>query len=100
MSGIASMLASAASNQAPIDMSTERSKQKVERHRESISNEEGPELETGFSPLHLAVMNSAKPAVIYLLVKVNPCCAHLKTSRGRTALDHCRRIDACDGRDK
>lgn len=87
VSGIASMFACAAPNQAAIDMSTERSKRKVERHRESIYNEEGPEVERGFSPLHLAVMNSAKSSVIYLLVKVNPRCVHLKTSRGRTALD-------------
>lgn len=49
--------------------------------------EDGREVETGFSPLHLAVINSASPSVIELIVKVNSRCIHLKTSRGRTALD-------------
>lgn len=52
----------------------------------SVSND-SKMVETGFCPLHLAVISHASPSVIELLVKVNPRSIHLKTSRGRTALD-------------
>merc|ERR1719223_1384620 len=47
----------------------------------------GPKIETGFSALHLAVMNGADPEIIELLIDTNPRCVHIKTTRGRTALD-------------
>eukprot|EP00551_Chaetoceros_affinis_P013920 CAMPEP_0203687702 /NCGR_PEP_ID=MMETSP0091-20130426/664_1 /ASSEMBLY_ACC=CAM_ASM_001089 /TAXON_ID=426623 /ORGANISM="Chaetoceros affinis, Strain CCMP159" /LENGTH=500 /DNA_ID=CAMNT_0050557103 /DNA_START=105 /DNA_END=1607 /DNA_ORIENTATION=- len=88
VSGIASMFACAAPHQAALEMAHERSIRKQEKSRTNkASNDEGPKVETGFSPLHLAVMNSASPAIIEILIKVNRRSIHLKTSRGRTALD-------------
>ena len=89
VSGIASMFACAAPHQAALEMAHERSKRKDERTRRMnrANNDDGPKVETGFSPLHLAVMNSASPTIIGLLIKVNTRSIHLKTSRGRTALD-------------
>ncbi len=49
--------------------------------------DETPQIETGFSPLHLAVINSANPSAIQSIVNTNPKCVHLKSSQGRTALD-------------
>jgi len=88
-SGIASMFACAAPHQAAIEMANERNKRRAERNEGRIkaSHNDGLLIETGFSPLHLAVMNSASPSVVGLLIKVNSRCLHLKTSKGRTALD-------------
>lgn len=87
VSGIASMFACAAPNQAAIEMASERTKRRQERTSRPKYEEEGPKVETGFSPLHLAVMNSASPSVVELLIRINARSIHLKTSRGRTALD-------------
>jgi ankyrin repeat protein len=90
VSGIASMFACAAPNQAAIEMADEKNQRREERNNSRAKREDeddGPKVETGFSPLHLAVMNSAGSSVIELLIKVNPRTIHLKTSRGRTALD-------------
>jgi len=43
--------------------------------------------ETGWTPLHLAVLNGAESAVISLIVAANPQCVFVKTNRGRMALD-------------
>lgn len=60
-----------------------------QKRSSSFSMEEfsGPKIETGFSALHLAVMNGAAPEIIELLIDTNPRCVHIKTTRGRTALD-------------
>ena len=89
VSGIASMFACAAPNQAAIELANERARRKQERSKSRYdhNDEEGPKVETGFSPLHLAVMNSASTSVIDMLIKVNPRSIYLKTSQGRTALD-------------
>jgi hypothetical protein len=84
-SGIASMFACAAPHQAAIEMA-ENARAK-RREGRSIKTETGPKTETGFSALHLAVMNRADSTTIESLLNVNPNCLHLKTSRGRTALD-------------
>lgn len=91
---IKGMFACAAPHQAAIEIAYEKSKKRKERQRKArqlrsqeSNREEGPKMETGFSPLHLAVMNNAPPTVIQLLVDTNPECIHLKTNRGRTALD-------------
>lgn len=81
VSGLANMIASTASNQAVIEMINDRSKRGAARF------EEESKLETGFSPLHFAIMNSAEPSVIEVLTRVSPRSIYLKTSRGRTALD-------------
>ena len=83
------MFACAAPNQAAIEVAYEKSKKKKERSKRQVREEdgEGPKMETGFSPLHLAVMNNAPPSVIQSMVDTNPDCVHLKTNRGRTALD-------------
>lgn len=82
VSGLASYFACASPTQAELELIEESKMQ-----RKGASNESnGPEIETGFSPLHLAVMNSAHPAIVELFVKTNPKCVHLKTSKGRTPL--------------
>ena len=86
-SGVASFFACAAPSQAELELA-----QEVEKKREKSSSkvdtfDEGPQIETGFAPLHLAVMNSAHPSVIDLLLNANAKCAQLKSSKGRTALD-------------
>jgi hypothetical protein len=87
-SGIASFFACGAPSQTELEIA-----QMMENNRKqsvrSISEEsnEGPQIETGFSPLHLAIMNSAHPSAIELLIKANPKCINLKTSKKRTALD-------------
>ena len=43
--------------------------------------------ETDLSPLHLAILNNASPNIVDYLLNSNPYCLHLKTSKGRTALD-------------
>lgn len=89
-SGIASFFACAAPSQAELELAYEAEKRKEEVNAKYPANnnyEEGPQIETGFTPLHLAVMNSAKPAAIQILVETNPKCVHLKSSKGRTALD-------------
>lgn len=50
--------------------------------------DEGPLVETGFSPLHLAILNNANPIAIQMIVTTDPSCIRLKTSMGRTA-QHC-----------
>lgn len=89
-SGIASFFACAAPSQAELELAYEAEKRREEVNAKYPLNddiEEGPQIETGFTPLHLAVMNRAKPAAIQLLVETNPKCVHLKSSKGRTALD-------------
>jgi len=90
-SGIASFFACAAPHQASIEMANERAKRKEEKKKSkqfSHSHEDdGSKTETGFSALHLAVINSTDPSVISLILRLNSRCIHLKTSRGRTALD-------------
>jgi len=86
---IASLFACAAPNQAAIELREERYRkkeqfqQKLNRYKVS----EDPMIETGFSPLHLAVLNNASSAIIEKLIKADRLCLHLKTSQGRTALD-------------
>ena len=91
VSGIASMFACAAPNQAAVEIANERARRKQQRNKsrydDDDDDDEGPKVETGFSPLHLAVMNSASTSVIDMLIKVNPKSINLKTSQGRTALD-------------
>jgi len=43
--------------------------------------------ETGWTPLHLAVLNGSESAVIKLIVSANPQCVFVKTNRGRMAID-------------
>jgi len=43
--------------------------------------------ETGWTPLHLAVINGANSDVIALLIKANPQCVFVKSNRGRMAID-------------
>jgi len=88
-SGIASFFACAAPSQVELEIAHEaeqRRRESAKQHSEE-SFEEGPQIETGFSPLHLAVMNSAHSSAIGALVETNPKCINLKTSKGRTALD-------------
>lgn len=47
----------------------------------------GPKIESGWTPLHLAVMNGASSDIIGMLLDANLQCAFIKTTRGRTALD-------------
>lgn len=54
----------------------------------SDDDDEVPAVETGFSPLHLAILNQANPAAVKVIVETDPQCIHLKTTMGRTAL-HC-----------
>jgi len=89
-SGIANFFACAAPSQAELELAYEAEKRREEvnaKYPQNNDTEEGPQIETGFTPLHLAVMNRAKPASIQLIVEVNPKCVHLKSSKGRTALD-------------
>jgi len=92
-SGLASYFACGAPTQAELELVEESrvmkmklAQQQEEEEEEEEEIDEGPQIETGFSPLHLAVMNSAHPSIIDLLIKVNEKCVHLKTSKGRTAL--------------
>ena len=48
---------------------------------------QGPKIESGWTPLHLAVMNGSSPDIIEMLLDTNEQCAFIKTTRGRTALD-------------
>ena len=81
-SGIASLFSCGAS--PPV----EQQRKPLSSRSSSFSLEEsGPKIETGFSALHLAVMNGAAPEIIELLIATNPRCVHIKTTRGRTALD-------------
>jgi ankyrin repeat protein len=50
--------------------------------------DDGPLVETGFSPLHLAILNNANLTAIQMIVTTDPSCIRLKTSMGRTAR-HC-----------
>lgn len=43
--------------------------------------------ETGWTPLHLAIINGAESAIIELLVSANPQCVFVKTNRGRMPID-------------
>jgi hypothetical protein len=89
-SGIASFFACAAPSQAELELAYEAEKRRQEVNAKYPQNndvEEGPQVETGFTPLHLAVMNRAKPAAIQLIVETNPKCVPLKSSKERTALD-------------
>ncbi len=85
-SGLASYFACTSPNQAELELMEEAKRRKEEAEEGEEEIDEGPQIETGFSPLHLAVMNSAHPSIIELLVKISPKCIHLKTSKGRTAL--------------
>ncbi len=86
-SGLASYFACTSPNQAELELMEEAAKRrKEEANIDEEEIDDGPQIETGFSPLHLAVMNSAHPSIIELLVKISPKCIHLKTSKGRTAL--------------
>jgi ankyrin repeat protein len=89
-SGIASFFACAGPSQVELELYQESQKKKQENSNEFAGNEdfdETPQIETGFSPLHLAVINSANPSAIQSIVNTNPKCVHLKSSQGRTALD-------------
>lgn len=88
-SGIASLFACAAPSQAELEIAQEVEQRKKEsaRHYSEEFFEQAPQIETGFSPLHLAVMNSAHSSAIQALVETNSKCVNLKTSKGRTALD-------------
>lgn len=48
---------------------------------------EDENVERGWSPLHLAVMNGVKPSLINAIIEVDKRCLSLKTSKGRTALE-------------
>jgi len=43
--------------------------------------------ETGWTPLHLAIINGAESTVIELIVSANPNCVFAKTNRGRMPID-------------
>lgn len=86
-SGIASFFACAAPSQAELELFQESERRKQQNKVDEEEVDDAPQIETGFSPLHLAVINSAGPSAIQTLVDTNPNCIHLKSSQGRTALN-------------
>ena len=85
--GIVSML----ENMLPLhsDLGAVQSvKKRVKQNKEKNLFDEGPQVETGFSPLHLAILNNAHPTAVQMIVTTDPSCIRLKTSMGRTA-QHC-----------
>jgi len=87
-SGIASFFACGAPSQAELEIAQVMENNRKQSIRSiSEDSDDGPQIETGFSPLHLAIMNSGHPSAIELLIKANPKCINLKSSQGRTALD-------------
>lgn len=85
--GIVSML----ENMLPLhsDLEVVQSvKKRVKQNKEKNLCDEGPQVETGFSPLHLAILNNAHHTAVQMIVTTDPSCIRLKTSMGRTA-QHC-----------
>jgi hypothetical protein len=79
--GLMSMFACAAPPEAAIEIA-EATKPKPKKKKKKL-----PKVESGFTPLHLAVMNSASEDIIALFIRANPQCVSVKSSCGRTALD-------------
>jgi hypothetical protein len=60
----------------------------METNTKPISS--NPGIESGFSPLHLAVMFGAPPDIIEAIITANPACLALTTDQGRKAIDIAR----------
>lgn len=85
--GFVSMLENMLPIQADLRVVQKKKKVQVDTTEENLIDE-GPLVETGFSPLHLAILNNAHPTAVKMIVRTDPSCIRLKTSLGRTAR-HC-----------
>ena len=57
------------------------------KEKKHISGHTPLEMETGWSPLHLAITNFVDPRVTSLIVNADPRCIGSKTDKGRTPID-------------
>lgn len=87
-SGIARFFACGAPTQAELEFISESQARKHDLEKNySEDSFDGPDIETGFTPLHLAVMNNAHPLVVEAIIKTDPECLNVKTNKGRTPMD-------------